>query len=56
MPVGINGLTCVNQVLNTAFTQRVLSDLQFCIYTSIVFCSDEMINSLMQVPLFVTTY
>lgn len=43
MPVDISCLTSVNQVLNTAFTQ---SDLQFCIYMPIVFCCDEMINSL----------
>lgn len=56
MHVGINGLTCVNQVLNTGFTQSVISDVKFCIYLSILFCCDEMINSLMQVPLFMTTY
>jgi len=52
VPVDISGLTCVNQVLNTAFTQSVISDLQFCIYMSAVFCCDEMI----QVPLFMTSH
>jgi hypothetical protein len=56
MPVDINCLTCVIQVLNTAFTQNVISDLQCCIYVPIVFCCVEMINSLMQVLLFMTTY
>jgi len=56
MSVDISCLICVNQVLNTAFAQSVISDLQFCIYMSIVFCCDEIINSLIQVLLFMTTY